>query len=64
VAGFASWRKESAKGRLFVADLRTGARYDECEAEGVVEMRWSEDGARAYAVTKSGGAYIYEPEIF
>lgn len=64
VACFTSWRQqESAKGRLFVVDLRTGGSFDECEAEGIAEIRWSEDGARAYAVTKNGTAYIYEPEV-
>ena len=61
---FTSWRKESAKGRLFVFDLRNGTRFDECEAEGVAEVRWSEDGSKAYAIAKDGMGYIYEPEFF
>jgi hypothetical protein len=63
LACYTSWRKESAKGHLFLVDLRNGSRYDECEADGVVEVRWSEDGAKAYAVSKDGMAYIYEPEF-
>lgn len=63
LACYTSWQKESAKGHLFLADLRTGSRYDECEADGVVEIRWSEDGSKAYAVSKDGMAYIYEPEL-
>jgi WD40 repeat protein len=63
VACYISWLKDSAKGRLFIADLRSGARYDECEADGVSEIRWSENGARAYAVAKDGMAYIYEPDV-
>ncbi|MGA8034796.1 MAG: hypothetical protein WA823_14675 [Candidatus Acidiferrales bacterium] len=61
---FTSWRKESAKGRLFVIDLRNGTRYDECEADGVAEVRWSEDGSKAYAIAKDGMGYLYEPEFF
>jgi hypothetical protein len=63
LACYTSWRKDSAKGHLFIADLRTNTRYDECEAEGVAEICWSEDGAKAYAVSKDGMAYIYEPEF-
>jgi WD40 repeat protein len=61
---FTSWRKESVKGRLFIFDLRNGTRYDECEADGVAEVRWSKDGSKAYAIAKDGMAYIYEPEFF
>ena len=45
-------------------DLRNGTRFDECEAEGVAEVRWSEDGSKAYAIAKDGMGYIYEPEFF
>jgi hypothetical protein len=63
LACYTSWQKDAAKGHLFIADLRTNTRYDQCEAEGVAEITWSEDGSRAYAVSKDGMAYIYEPEI-
>ena len=63
LACYTSWQQDSAKGHLFIADLRTNTRYDECEADGVVEIRWSEDGAKAYAVSKDGMAYIYEPDF-
>jgi WD40 repeat protein len=60
---FSSWLKNSAKGRLFVADLNTLSTQDECAAEGVVDLRWSLDGSKAYAVTPDGLAYIYEPPL-
>jgi WD40 repeat protein len=60
---FSSWLKNSAKGRLFLADLSTGTAFDEYPAEGVVEVRWSHDGSKAYAVTRDGMAYIYEPPL-
>jgi hypothetical protein len=63
LACYTSWQQDSAKGHLFIADLRTNTRYDECEADDVAEIRWSEDGAKAYAVSKDGMAYIYEPDV-
>jgi len=58
---FSSWLRSSAKGRLFLADLNQLSVLDEYAAEGVVDLRWSRDGAKAYAVTADGLAYIYEP---
>jgi WD40 repeat protein len=60
---FSSWLKNSAKGRLFVVDLNRLAVFDEYAAEGVVDLRWSLDGSKAYAVTADGLAYIYEPPL-
>jgi len=60
---FSSWLRNSAKGRLFVADLNTLAAVDEYAAEGIVDLRWSLDGSKAYAVTADGLAYIYEPPL-
>jgi hypothetical protein len=60
---FSSWLKNSAKGRLFLMDLDRLAVFDECAAEGVVDLRWSLDGSKAYAVTADGLAYIYEPPL-
>ena len=60
---FSSWLKNSAKGRLFLADLNRQAVFDEYPAEGVVDLRWSLDGSRAYAATSDGLAYIYEPPL-
>jgi WD40 repeat protein len=60
---FSSWLKNSAKGRLFLADLNSLKVFDECPAEGVVNLRWSLDGSKAYAVTSDGLAYIYEPPL-
>jgi WD40 repeat protein len=60
---FSSWLKNSAKGRLFLVDLSRWTVFDEYPAEGVADLRWSADGARAYAVTRDGMAYIYEPPL-
>jgi WD40 repeat protein len=58
---FSSWLKNSAKGRLFLVDLDTMDVLDEHPAENVVDLRWSHDGSRAYAITRDGLAYTYEP---
>jgi WD40 repeat protein len=60
---FSSWLKNSAKGRLFLVDLNRLVVFDECAAEGVVNIRWSLDGSKAYAVTADGLAYIYDPPL-
>lgn len=60
---FSSWLKNSAKGRLFLVDLNRVAVFDEYPAEGVADLRWSADGSKAYAVTRDGMAYIYEPPL-
>ncbi|HEY7825259.1 MAG TPA: hypothetical protein VIC00_00455 [Candidatus Acidoferrales bacterium] len=60
---FSSWLKNSAKGRLFVADLQRMEVLDECAAEGVLDLQWSADGSKAYAVTQDGLGYIYEPYV-
>jgi WD40 repeat protein len=60
---FSSWLKNSAKGRLFVANVNGASTQDEYPSEGVVDLRWSSDGAKAYAVTADGLAYIYEPPL-
>lgn len=60
---FSSWLKNSAKGRLFLVDLNRQTTFDEYAAEGVVDLRWSHDGTRAYAVTQDGLAYLYEPPL-
>jgi WD40 repeat protein len=60
---FSSLLKNSAKGRLFLIDLERLTVFDECPAEGVVDLRWSLDGSKAYAVTADGLAYIYEPPL-
>ncbi|HKV06391.1 MAG TPA: WD40 repeat domain-containing protein [Candidatus Acidoferrales bacterium] len=60
---FSSWLRNSAKGRLFLVDLNRLAVFDEYAAEGVVNLRWSLDGSKAYAVTADGLAYIYEPPL-
>jgi WD40 repeat protein len=60
---FSSWLKNSAKGRLFLVDLNRLTVFDEYAAEGVVNIRWSLDGSKAYAVTADGLAYIYDPPL-
>lgn len=60
---FSSWLKNSAKGRLCLVDLNRMTVFDEYPAEGVVELRWNLDGSKAFAMTQSGMAYIYEPPL-
>ncbi|MDE3168765.1 MAG: hypothetical protein KGL75_01380, partial [Acidobacteriota bacterium] len=60
---FSSWLKNSAKGRLFLVDLNGLKILDEYAAEGVVDLRWSADASKAYAVTSDGLAYLYEPPL-
>ncbi len=60
---FSSWLKNSAKGRLFLVDLNRLEVFDEYAAEGVVNIRWSLDGSKAYALTADGLAYIYDPPL-
>ncbi len=60
---FSSWLKNSAKGRLFLADLNRLTVFDEYPAEGIVDLRWSFDGSKAYAISADGLAYIYEPPL-
>ncbi len=60
---FSSWLKNSAKGRVFLADLNRLTVFDEHAAAGVTDLRWSLDGSKAYAVTAEGLAYIYEPPL-
>jgi WD40 repeat protein len=64
IAGcFASWLRNSAKGRLFVVNFANGNVLDECPAEGVVDIRWSGDGTKLYAVSQDGLAYAYEVSV-
>ena len=60
---YSSWLKNSAKGRLFLVDLGRGTTFDEYAADGIVDLRWSVDGSKAYAMTRDGMAYIYEPPL-
>jgi WD40 repeat protein len=60
---FSSWLRNSAKGRLFLVDLNSLLVFDEYAAEGVVDLRWSLDGSKAFAVTADGLAYVYEPPL-
>jgi WD40 repeat protein len=60
---YSSWLRNSAKGRLFLVDLNSKTIFDEYAAEGVADLRWSRDGAKAYAMTRDGIAYIYEPPL-
>ncbi len=58
---FSSWLKNSAKGRLFLVDLDTMETLDEHPAENVADLRWSSDASKAYAITRDGLAFTYEP---
>jgi WD40 repeat protein len=60
---FSSWLRNSAKGRLFLFDLDTMDVLDEHPAEKVADLRWSCDGSKAYAVTRDGLAYTYDPPV-
>jgi WD40 repeat protein len=60
---YSSLLRSSAKGRLFLVDMNRISVFDECPAEGVLSLRWSVDGSKAYAITSDGLAYIYEPEL-
>ena len=60
---YSSLLRSSAKGRLFLADMNRISVFDEYPAEGVLDLRWSADGSKAYAITNDGLAYIYEPEL-
>lgn len=55
-----SWLKNSAAGRIFVADLQRNAIIDECRAEGIGDIRWSRDGRTFYAVALDGTAYLFD----
>jgi WD40 repeat protein len=59
-AFFNSWKKSSAKGRIFIADLQRIKLVDECWAEGILGLRWSQDGYTLYAVSQDGTAYLFE----
>lgn len=58
---YSAWLKNSAKGRLFQADLRTLRMADEHAADGIADLQWNAEGTKAYAVTRDGLAYVYEP---
>lgn len=60
---YSSWLRSSAKGRLFLVDMNRMSVFDKYAAEGVLDLRWSADGSKAYAITSEGLAYIYEPEL-
>jgi hypothetical protein len=60
---YSSWQKDSAKGRLFLVDLNRNEIFDEYAAEGISDLRWNVDGSVAYAMTRDGMAYIYEPSL-
>ena len=58
-----SWLKNSAAGRIFVADLQRNTIIDECRAEGIGDIRWSSDGRTFYAVARDGTAYLFESPL-
>lgn len=58
-----SWLKNSAAGRIFVADLQRNTIVDECRAEGIGDLRWSNDGRALYAVARDGTAYLFDCQL-
>lgn len=58
-----SWLKNAAAGRVFIADLQNNAILDECRAEGIADIRWSNDGRRFYAITGNGVAYLFDSPL-
>jgi hypothetical protein len=60
---FSSWVKGASQGRLFLVDTNRLTVYDEREAEDIGDLRWSLDGTKAFAVTRDGVAYVYEPSV-
>lgn len=58
-----SWLKNSAAGRIFVADLQRNTVIDECRAEGIGDIRWSSDGRTLYAVARDGTAYLFDCQL-
>lgn len=58
-----SWLKNSAAGRIFVADLQRNTVIDECRAEGIADIRWSNDGRTFYAVARDGTAYLFDCQL-
>lgn len=60
---FSSWVKGSSRGRLFLVDMKRLTVYDEREAEDIDDLRWSLDGTKAFAITRDGVAYVYEPSV-
>ncbi|MFZ0465426.1 MAG: WD40 repeat domain-containing protein, partial [Candidatus Acidiferrales bacterium] len=59
-AFYNSWLKNSARGRIFVADLQRNTIIEECWADGIASLRWSHDGQVLYAVAQDGTAYLFE----
>lgn len=58
-----SWLKNSAAGRIFVADLQRNTIIDECRAEGIGDVQWSSDGRTFYAVARDGTAYFFDCQL-
>lgn len=57
---FSSWAKGASQGRIFLADMNRLVAYDECDAGDIGDLRWSQDGTKAFAITRDGIAYVYE----
>ena len=59
-AFYNSWLKNSAAGRIFIADLQRNEVIDECHAEGIADIQWSSDGRTLYCVALDGVAYLFD----
>jgi len=59
-ASYSWWLRNTSKGRLSIIDLRNGHVVDECSAEGIIDLCWSENGRKVYAATNEGWVYIFQ----
>jgi hypothetical protein len=58
---FAELHTKGERHRIYVADLSNESVIDEQTGPGaVVDMCWSSDGKKLYAVTEEGLAYEYQ----
>jgi WD40 repeat protein len=58
-ASYSWWLRNSSKGRLSIVDLRNGRVVDECSAEGIIDLCWSQNGRKVYAATSEGWIYVF-----
>lgn len=59
-AFYNSWSKNSAAARIFIVDLQRNSVIDECRADGIADIRWSDDGRTLYCVARDGMAYLFD----
>jgi WD40 repeat protein len=59
-ASYSWWLRNTSKGRLSIIDVRNGQVVDECSAEGIIDLCWSENGRKVYAATNEGWVYVFQ----